>query len=211
MIGMRFQFTHPVRGATTYSAFILLERPKFQFTHPVRGATHWIAHSDNPRYVSIHAPRAGCDTSSLAIAWLGRCFNSRTPCGVRLSQQLTANSPPHHVSIHAPRAGCDTRKVYINLSLDMFQFTHPVRGATIVLVACSWVVSCFNSRTPCGVRRLAQTRSWHTNTEVSIHAPRAGCDGDVHSGFDLLVVSIHAPRAGCDRAYAREDKDKGCG
>ena len=57
-----FQFTHPVRGATSLID-CPLEAVVFQFTHPVRGATlpakvemlAW--HS----CVSIHAPRAGCD------------------------------------------------------------------------------------------------------------------------------------------------------
>ena len=151
---MRFQFTHPVRGATTYSAFILLERPKFQFTHPVRGATHWIAHSDNPRYVSIHAPRAGCDTSSLAIAWLGRCFNSRTPCGVRRYGINHIINDVLSVSIHAPRAGCDTSSLAI-----------------------AWLGRCFNSRTPCGVR-LTTGDITKRLARVSIHAPRVGCDCD---------------------------------
>ena len=81
----------------------------------------------------------------------------------------------------------------------MFQFTHPVRGATFLL---AYVVH---------------------GEGVSIHAPRAGCDmkGEatddaarkfqfthpvrgatcpVVGAFDLSEVSIHAPRAGCDYA-----------
>ena len=34
--------------------------------------------------VSIHAPREGCDASYASARYLGRCFNSRTPGGVRL-------------------------------------------------------------------------------------------------------------------------------
>ena len=33
-----FQFTHPVRGATSWSSRVPIEAG-FQFTHPVRGAT----------------------------------------------------------------------------------------------------------------------------------------------------------------------------
>ena len=82
----KFQFTHPVRGATFLVSSSSPEPDKFQFTHPVRGATS--------RRCS---PQAG-----------GRSFNSRTPCGVRhilgalLGLRLV-------VSIHAPRAGCDAR------------------------------------------------------------------------------------------------------
>ena len=54
-----------------------------------------------------------------------------------------------------------------------FQFTHPGRGATV----------------PKGVRL--------TIPEVSIHAPREGCDQQkVHRA--TCPVSIHAPREGCD-------------
>ena len=84
----------------------------------------------------------------------------------------------------------------------MFQFTHPGRGATERLYDVQLAV------------------------EVSIHAPREGCDttkadtytsrrsfnsrtpGGVRlpSSVDLLTplrVSIHAPREGCDACYPR--------
>ena len=59
-----------------------------------------------------------------------RCsFNSRTPGGVRPdgSQQPCRTS---QVSIHAPREGCDSIATSLLLLVDMFQFTHPGRGAT---------------------------------------------------------------------------------
>ena len=34
---------------------------KFQFTHPMRGATNGISVSALSMYISIHAPHAGCD------------------------------------------------------------------------------------------------------------------------------------------------------
>ena len=55
-----------------------------------------------------------------------------------------------------------------------FQFTHPVRGATIT--------------SPIYLRIGA----------VSIHAPRAGCDVELPALAGGIDVSIHAPRAGCD-------------
>ena len=123
----------------------------FQFTHPVRGATLDIAKKTLSESVSIHAPRAGCDLRFYhSLSDLQR-FNSRTPCGVRQGRATGS-------------------KVVI-----MFQFTHPVRGATMTG---AWSVPSalsFNSRTPCGVRpikRLTQNDEWY----VSIHAPRAGCD-----------------------------------
>ena len=61
------------------------------------------------------------------------------------------------VSIHAPRAGCDSKLLDKGAMLYMFQFTHPVRGAT------------------------QSTDRGQGRQDVSIHAPRAGCD---QTGFD---------------------------
>ena len=123
-----FQFTHPVRGATV-RAMNKYHSEEFQFTHPVRGAT----------------------PSPTSSACLAQCFNSRTPCGVRLvyftvgvptkmfqfthpvrgatPYPLSQTTPPY-VSIHAPRAGCDLFFIPKEYTILWFQFTHPVRGAT---------------------------------------------------------------------------------
>ena len=56
-----FQFTHPVWGATSVNVdgeTIF----KFQFTHPVWGATDGASDLGSKSFVSIHAPRVGCDT-----------------------------------------------------------------------------------------------------------------------------------------------------
>ena len=102
----KFQFTHPVRGATPTYAGIYEVEQTFQFTHPVRGATVDFTRLNVLSNVSIHAPRAGCDTNKSKPYKTLTSFNSRTPCGVRL--------------------------IWIEiLSLRFtFQFTHPVRGAT---------------------------------------------------------------------------------
>ena len=92
----------------------------------------------------------------------------------------------------------------MSASMMLFQFTHPGRGATLILTldnhgclvsihapreGCDWVVDADRA----------------TLDLVSIHAPREGCDavrwmivGAVRS------VSIHAPREGCDRAVSRD-------
>ena len=65
----------------------------------------------------------------------------------------------------------------------LFQSTHPVRGAT-------WAPQV---PVPKG--------------EISIHAPREGCDlacGNMAGQY--LVISIHAPREGCD-SYTPVDFD----
>ena len=123
--------------------------------------------------VSIHAPRVGCDLRAHILPRLGKGFNSRTPCGVRPPSSSRPSSTRsfqfthpvwgatklndrHHddttVSIHAPRVGCDK------------------------LAPCPRLAQpCFNSRTPCGVRRLTELDP-DIKVTVSIHAPRVGCD-----------------------------------
>ena len=104
--------------------------------------------------------------------------------------------------------------------LTTFQSTHPVRGATIPPPLRRLATTNFNPRTPCGVR-LDTAEIRLTVCRISIHAPRAGCDGvggieaRLPPGFQSThpvrgatpvidtrraagTISIHAPRAGCD-------------
>ena len=104
--GIKFQPTHPLRGATRL-ATAGAAPAAFQPTHPLRGAT----------------PTPGPECSS------GAYFNPRTPCGVRppdkvrmlraakfqpthplrgatLRPRLTPDDEPW-ISTHAPLAGCD--------------------------------------------------------------------------------------------------------
>ena len=55
----------------------------------------------------------------------------------------------------------------------------------------------FNPRTPRGVRLTLPTARAPQNT-ISIHAPREGCDQDIHPLLRDMYISIHAPREGCD-------------
>ncbi len=55
-----------------------------------------------------------------------------------------------------------------------FQSTHPARGATLT----------------------AQRR--HNGGQISIHAPREGCDNSSAPSLSTIAISIHAPREGCD-------------
>ena len=176
-----------------------LQKSQFQSTHPVRGATHCLRLSEETRKISIHAPRAGCDAerysniqldglfqsthpvrgATTSRSWtraLTRYFNPRTPCGVRLSRRHTA------------------------LPRWRFQSTHPVRGATRRLSqqhCASW--DYFNPRTPCGVRLANCGGMDSLDDQISIHAPRAGCDLlPCVRESRRYCISIHAPRAGCD-------------
>ena len=80
-----FQSTHPVRGATAKRLLAWLKQWLFQSTHPVRGATGAVVHIFAEVRISIHAPRAGCDSQPMeSLTGLSCDFNPRTPCGVRL-------------------------------------------------------------------------------------------------------------------------------
>ena len=100
-----FQSTHPSRGATAHKGCSVV-RATFQSTHPSRGATIPACLAHRHLLVSIHAPLAGCDLSFEGVALR------------------------HCVSIHAPLAGCDRYPKIIELSIQLFQSTHPSRGAT---------------------------------------------------------------------------------
>ena len=104
---------------------------RFQFTHPVWGATINNQYAKQRSDVSIHAPRVGCDMVQILLTLPIYRFNSRTPCGVR-PQGSGVIFSISKVSIHAPRVGCDLEGSIYILIFIQFQFTHPVWGATLV-------------------------------------------------------------------------------
>ena len=79
---------------------------------------------------------------------------------------------------------------------QMFQFTHPVWGATQMIYLLHLVqnVSIHAPRVGCDRRGNRQVMV----AKVSIHAPRVGCDIDSLEIENMISVSIHAPRVGCD-------------
>ena len=78
--------------------------------------------------ISIHAPLAGCDLTA------------------------SAKGAGWYISIHAPLAGCDVITMSVKEGAEIFQSTHPLRGATPYCPFCS------------------------AKMDISIHAPLAGCD-----------------------------------
>ena len=148
----KFQSTHPLRGATldlanpaapaqisihaplagcdSVSPALISSLLKFQSTHPLRGATIGDLRACWSASISIHAPLAGCDplTSAARRPW-GMHFNPRTPCGVRRSARSAAPWADR-ISIHAPLAGCDVIQGRLARDPEIFQSTHPLRGAT---------------------------------------------------------------------------------
>ena len=72
-----------------------------------------------------------------------------------------------------------------------------MRGATRRYLRNRFYQRYFNPRTPCGVRPSAADQISPCR-RISIHAPRAGCDGAAYLNDAPSIISIHAPRAGCD-------------
>ena len=168
----------PLAGCDIMRTLAMRGQAIFQSTHPLRGAT-FMAQRTAPqgKGISIHAPLAGCDTTPADRQALTAYFNPRTPCGVRRRFCPRRCRGPL-ISIHAPLAGCDTLTVNSVAGTasdfnprtpcgvrpadqrcpppmgDVFQSTHPLRGATI-MPSHKGIVH-----------------------EISIHAPLAGCDVD---------------------------------
>ena len=105
------------------------------------------------------------------------------------------------------------------IAVTGFQSTHPVRGATPLLERTSFSNSFQSTHPVRGATSPFSLPIWIFT--ISIHAPRAGCDGDTFQhqtdaakfqsthpvrGATIcnlltcvfLFISIHAPRAGCD-------------
>ena len=81
---IRFQFTHPGRGATIRHMISLHQLLVFQFTHPGRGATQ-AADEEDPGYNQFQFTHPGRGATLLVVSALCSLlsFNSRTPGGVR--------------------------------------------------------------------------------------------------------------------------------
>ena len=129
------------------------------------------------------------------------------------------------ISIHAPRVGCDAYMWTRHFRQHKFQSTHPGWGAT--WISSFWIPdflfqsthpgwgatkrcgnttarkNYFNPRTPGGVRRSYDVTPKPT-PQISIHAPRVGCDAFKGRGRMSIIISIHAPRVGCDHQRAVE-------
>ncbi len=124
-------------------------------------------------FISIHAPRAGCDFSVSLSGGSEVVFQSTHP--VRgATKALSGEVNVVVISIHAPRAGCDP------LRLSGGQ-----KGIN------------FNPRTPCGVRLASVVGLPSSSVFQSTH-PVRGATSFVLDGREILHISIHAPRAGCD-------------
>ena len=178
-----FQSTHPGRGATlpVYTTNVI--RDVFQSTHPGRGATFSLMPIRQSAMVSIHAPRAGCDSSSKR-AWPRRaCFNPRTPGGVRHIDQFD-RATERIVSIHAPRAGCDTINAISGVYDESVSIHAPRAGCDNRSRTDANAGTCFNPRTPGGVRPSKTATQSKRQKFQSTHPGRGATGADKPSTLE---------------------------
>ena len=153
----------------------------FQSTHPARGATRWCwLFWWRSAYISIHAPREGCDWWWKMVCSYRCHFNPRTPRGVRPrgngnASKRTTNFNPRTprgvrrrttfptsrspaISIHAPREGCDSKIRRFNIINKNFNPRTP-RGVRLRTTMLCTGANHFNPRTPRGVRQQTLLKS----------------------------------------------------
>ena len=148
-----------------YSVKLHSSKGGFQSTHSLRSATPGKQRYPASRLVSIHALLAECDRGRRAsLTWI-RCFNPRTPCGVRHVSGDSMHITPRFQSTHSLRSA--TKNSMASGGID------PV-SIHALLAECDSIArpgpsarTGFNPRTPCGVRRnrlytLLLNRANHT-------------------------------------------------
>ena len=128
-------------------------RMKFQSTHSLRSATKAGNVFRGIDHVSIHALLAECDLPPASPSLKRRCFNPRTPCGVR--------------PIVPAKSG----------NLVGFQSTHSLRSATGQFGGLGKNLRSFNPRTPCGVRHGPHFFTLFVRKFQSTHSLRSATDG----------------------------------
>ena len=212
---------------------------RFQSTHPLRGATQIVCVYCGATDISIHAPLAGCDELPAKTDGARIDFNPRTPCGVRQARTSPCRCRPSFQSTHPLRGATKSRRnhpqhytfqsthplrgaTFSASSCDRmarFQSTHPLRGATNMLTVASGysmvsihapLAGCdqlparmgqhdrrFNPRTPCGVRLSPVLQAAYHSAFQSTH-PLRGATNVQKNNQNGCLVSIHAPLAGCD-------------
>ena len=127
--GIKFQSTHPARGATP-SLCAVRKRQGISIHAPREGCDAGCGGGNAQKRISIHAPREGCDDFKRAFSEDTILFQSTHPA-----------------------RGATARGGDMAARLTEFQSTHPARGATTSNEHLVRILFYFNPRTPRGVRR----------------------------------------------------------
>ena len=125
-------------------------------------------------------------------------FNPRTPCGVRPVVSALIVSGILFQSTHPVRGA--TLKPDSAVAQIRFQSTHPVRGATFVPGLNVFSHLYFNPRTPCGVRPWIECDGGAIWLFQSTY-PVRGATSVILAVNSTSIISIHVPRAGCDGKF----------
>ena len=190
----RFQSTLPLRGATIRAG--KFEVPAlFQSTLPLRGATYCLEPYARVITISIHAPLAGSDPSSLRNNHQISNFNPRSPCGERrnaIQQRIYLIK----ISIHAPLAGSDIL-VHFLFPDSRISIHAPLAGSDGTFEADPTYSMDFNPRSPCGERPNSDEDEGRNGIFQSTLPLRGATTGTGYIPADV-PISIHAPLAGSD-------------
>ena len=124
-----FQSTRPMRGATKKTLYIVVVYI-FQSTRPMRGATCGLLrrYVGAVRYFNPRAP-CGARLNQNNVRNFAAYFNPRAPCGARRFRRFCWRYG-RPISIHAPHAGRDSSMLSTAATVERFQSTRPMRGAT---------------------------------------------------------------------------------
>ena len=168
----QFQSTHSLRSATMgYTAKWAFGLVSIHALLAECDSTYLFITSKHLR-VSIHALLAECDPTNPTRREITKCFNPRTPCGVRQTSSSRSTTIVLFQSTHSLRSATFV-KIW-DCPSTMFQSTHSLRSATMdlstavdggnvsihaLLAECDstgatpgTINNSFNPRTPCGVR-----------------------------------------------------------
>ena len=154
---VRFQSTHPARGATLY--------PNFHKQHdwisihaPREGCDQDGETCRHTRVISIHAPREGCDLHIITVLLRGSIFQSTHPARGATPVNSAIKSVLS-ISIHAPREGCDPALRACLSEPGVISIHAPREGCDSTPVVPSQKACHFNPRTPRGVRQQTLPKS----------------------------------------------------
>ncbi len=190
-----FRSTRPVWGATMSTERRTNGLWSFQSTHPVWGATGPCNSGRAGASISIHAPRVGCDFFGVVTEFNINISIHAPRVGRDDSRLLPRKSRP--ISIHAPRVGRDRQQAVAAQEQANFNPRAPC-GVRPPRPPTAWSAACnFNPRTPCGVRRSTRRTASATWPFQSTH-PVWGATKDKLEMLTAAQISIHAPRVGCD-------------
>ncbi len=146
--------------------------------------------------ISIHAPLAESDYSSVSMSTLSVNFNPRSPRGERLAERDYENTKII-ISIHAPLAESDVQISNLTPTPAYFNPRSP-RGERLVGDDDSGKeILDFNPRSPRGER---QTTDCQTDIQSEFQSTLPSRRATLPAGFTgrKEIISIHAPLAESD-------------